>query len=346
MPNSDHEDVRVIWRRESQSNPRVSYGSSVTIHETTKKTIRFVPFYIRRTDGTNLAIKLVTYDKVNAKESKRKSLSMNQSAAHALLRCLREHVAIAAQNEDGSFLVIRMTNGTADVSDLETTRLASAVASILRQKDIVAHLISQELETELITLIRGAIRLRQLRSAVAGLREYLDTGVVDEKVYQNWCEQHSWAFGHTFLPADKVRSITTGDQVDLLLPAIRTGFRDIVEVKRPDANVLLYDKKHRDYYFSSEVSEVIGQCHRYLDMFCDQTKIGIADHPEIVAYHPRAIIVIGRSVEWKEDRLRALHGLNRRLIDMDIITYDHLLAQGERLIEVLSSEVEKDDLPF
>ncbi|MEX2551881.1 MAG: DUF4263 domain-containing protein, partial [Actinomycetota bacterium] len=61
------------------------------------------------------------------------------------------------------------------------------------------------------------------------------------------------------------------------------------------------------------------------------------DHPEIVAYHPRATIVIGRSNDWPMDKLTALHGLNRRLNGIAVMTYDQLLAQGERLIEMVSS---------
>ncbi|MDO8672422.1 MAG: DUF4263 domain-containing protein, partial [Dehalococcoidia bacterium] len=132
-----------------------------------------------------------------------------------------------------------------------------------------------------------------------------------------------------------------------------TGFRDIIELKRPDAEVLRFDNNHRNYFFSSDVSRVIGQCHRYLDIFYDHAKNGLLDHPEIVAYHPRATIVIGRSVGWTEEKLKAFHGLNHRLIDMNIITYDHLLAQGKRLVEMLSpgantieTMVEVDALPF
>lgn len=46
--------------------------------------------------------------------------------------------------------------------------------------------------------------------------------------------------------------------------------------------------------------------------------------------------MIGRSKGWSENKLRALHGLNRRLSGVMIMTYDHLLAQGERLIETLN----------
>ena len=102
------------------------------------------------------------------------------------------------------------------------------------------------------------------------------------------------------------------------------------------------DDKHRNFYFSSEVSRAIGQCHRYLDVLHEEASKGLRDHPEIVAYHPRATIVIGRSNQWPEDKLRSLHGLNQRLSGVSIMTYDHLLAQGERLIGLFSSPHEPD----
>ena len=69
-------------------------------------------------------------------------------------------------------------------------------------------------------------------------------------------------------------------------------------------------------------------------------------------YSP-ATIVIGRSFGWSEDETKALHGLNSRMSSIRIITYDHLLAQGESLVDYLSSSVsldsgenDEDDIPF
>lgn len=98
--------------------------------------------------------------------------------------------------------------------------------------------------------------------------------------------------------------------------------------------------------------------HRYLDRLQDVAANGLLDHPEIVAYHPRAIIVIGRSQGWDKDKLKALHGLNSRLSGVTVMTYDQLLAQGERLVEVLCPNqvanstpqnqisAEDEDMPF
>lgn len=123
----------------------------------------------------------------------------------------------------------------------------------------------------------------------------------------------------------------------MLVPRILAGYRDIVELKRPDHTVLDYDKGHRDYYFSRELSKAIGQCHRYLDMFVKYAENGLIGNRHIVAYHPEATIVIGRSRDWDDDMIKALHGLNARMNGIRVITYDHLLAQGDSLIEYLSN---------
>lgn len=98
------------------------------------------------------------------------------------------------------------------------------------------------------------------------LRELLDSGEDDEATYQSWCKEHSWAFGNAYVMSDGVREISPGDSIDLLLPSVISGTRDIVELKRPSENVLLYDEGHRNFYFAAPVSRAIGQVHRYLDV--------------------------------------------------------------------------------
>ncbi len=207
---------------------------------------------------------------------------------------------------------------------------------LLSREDIVQHLDGADLSDELIGSLRSAIRLREMQSAVADLQEKLEHGETNEQLYQDWCQTHSWAFGSAYVVNDEVRNITASDNLDLLLPTVIAGYRDLVELKRPDMDVLRYDQAHRNYYWSADVSRAIGQCHRYLDVLHEVAANGLRDHPEIVAYHPRAIIVIGRSKNWENAQLRALHGLNHRLTSVTVMTYDQLLAQGERLLSIVS----------
>jgi hypothetical protein len=154
-----------------------------------------------------------------------------------------------------------------------------------------------------------------------------------------WCEKHSWAFGNVYAMRDDVREIALGDSVDGLLALTGNGLRDIFELKRPDMHAILLDKTHKSYHWSSDASKAIGQCHRYLDALHEGASRGLRDHPEIAAYHPRAIIVLGRSNDWQSDKLRALHGLNARLHSISVMTYDQLLAQAMQLLSSLSSAI-------
>jgi len=330
--------VRTFNRREAQSG-RVSYGDPVIIRDSSRSRVQFVPFFVRRSDGTELALKIITYKK-NPPPSdwvlvEEKSLSLNELESRHLLGALRDHLAVAESDQDGRYILIRVDQGTARLGDNDPATVAAALAKVLSQDEIVQHLAATELSDSLINAFRGAIRLKEMRSAVAELRKLLDSHEATEERYQAWCREHSWAFGNAYVMSDEVRDISTGDSIDLLLPTVISGYRDIVELKRPDREVLLYDTAHRNFYFSADVSRALGQVHRYLDVLQEVAANGLRDHPEVVAYHPRAIIVIGRSQGWDSEKLKALHGLNSRLSGVTVMTYDQLLAQGERLIDVL-----------
>ena len=340
-----------IDRREASSG-KVSYSDPVVLHETSKTRVVMIPFFIRHSDHTELAVKMVTYRKSPSPNDwavvEDKSLSLKEPAARKLLESLRSHLAVSEQDHDGNFLVIRVSQGTADIGKHDPKTVATALTNVLSQKDILTHLVNVNLSEEFIRAFRGAIRLKEMLLAVTQLREYLENGETSEQIYQDWCDAHTWAFGNAYVVRDKVRAISAGDKLDMLLPSVISGYRDLVELKRPDMTVLNWDDAHENYYFAAETSKALGQCHRYLDVLHEVAANGLRDHPEIVAYHPRAILIIGRSNKWDAQKLRALHGLNRRLSGITVMTYDQLLAQGERLIETvsaatLSSELNDDE---
>jgi len=346
-PTSGDENLHSVNRRPAKSG-RVSFGDSVLLYESSRSRVVMVPFFIPHTDHTELATKIVTYAKkpppLEWAVVEEKSLSLSEGTTRNLLTALKAHLAVAEKNEDGSYLLVRVAEGTAQLGEHNPAQVAAALAKVLGQEEILAHLQNTELSAELASAFRGAIRLREMRSAVVALRTALDEGDDAESTYQAWCEQHSWAFGNAYVLRDDVREISPGDHLDLLLPSVIAGYRDVVELKRPSMSLLNWDSRHRNYYFAAEASRAIGQCHRYLDVLHEVAARGLRDHPEIVAYHPRAIIVLGRSHDWEEEKLRALHGLNRRLSGVSILTYDQLLAQGERLVELLTLPRDGDAL--
>lgn len=344
--------------RKTASSGKVDYAPPVVLNETSKSKLHALAWFIPHSDGrTTFSLKLEGFVKAKDQpwiEDKAKTLTLSETSSLQLLKYLQTHLPLAAQSETGEFILIRVANGEANLTGHNPQELVGALTKVLSQSELLGHLSSTELTHELSTALRGSIRLSEMRSAVAELRSNLGSGEAGEQTYQEWCEKHCWAFGNSYVVRDEVRAISTGDNLDLLLPNVIAGYRDIVELKRPDKEVLLYDATHKNYYFSADVSRAIGQCHRYLDILHQAAKDGLLDHKEVVAYHPRATVVIGRSHGWTDEQQRALHGLNRRLHGISVMTYDHLLAQGERLVEMMSpaagseadSAVEEDDIPW
>lgn len=341
---SNDKKLHAVKRRQARSG-RISYADPIILHQTSKSKQVVIPFYIPHSDHTELAIKIQTYksqpppaDWVLIEDTK---ISLKESASRNLLSALQTHLAIA-EEEDGEYILIKVKDGTAKLGEHDPDKVASALIGVLSQDEIVNHLTNTELTDEFVNAFQGAIHLREMQNAVSKLNNHLINDENDESIYQDWCEKYPWAFGNAYVAHDEdIRNISPHDHLDVLLSNVIAGFRDIVELKRPDMSVLQYDKGHRNYYFSAEVSKAIGQCHRYLDVFNEVAVQGLRDHPEIVAYHPKATIVIGRSNNWSEDEHKALHGLNCRLSGISIMTYDHLLSQGERLIQMLSPKEEE-----
>jgi len=342
--------------RRTASSGRVDFSTPVTIHETSKSRVVMVPFYIPHTDHSELAIKLLSYRKAdppnNWVEVEEKSISLDSNATSVLSAELARHLAVAREGDAGIYLPLRVGSGKVDLNGRDPEEVARALIGVLGEESIARHLNGMELGQRLVQALRYSVRLEEMKSAMAELKMHLELGESDESVYQRWCESHPWAFGNQFVVNDEIRNITIQDQVDLLIPRINAGYRDIVELKRPDMDVLSYDSTHRDFFFSRHVSMAIGQCHRYLDVFSEAASKGLLGHEDIIAYHPTATVVIGRSWGWDKDKIKALHGLNSRLNDIKVVTYDYLLAQGESLVDYLSNEVaeqepdEQADLPF
>ena len=311
--------------------------TTTIIHDSKKQRITLVTHYIKHnTTPDELAIKIETFDRTASGLilNEKKCVNLNPDATIKLQQELETCLAVCNKGTEGSFMVLK-TDSTANRTEEDVSKIVAAFDSIITQPDIVEHLKTVEFSQELLQALKTSIRLSEMKTAISELKEYLENSENTEQVYQQWCERHTWIFGNAFLLKDEIRSISAGDKIDIMLPKVIGGYRDIIELKRSNMTVINKDDSHNSFYFSAEVSKAIGQVHRYLDVFLEEASKGLRDHPEIIAYHPRATIIIGRSNEWDSIKQKALHGLNSRLLNITVMTYDHLLAQGERLLDLL-----------
>lgn len=328
---------REMSRRPSQSTPNVSFTEPIVIRATHESRIEVLLQYIKRTSGDEISPKFIYSRKAQGSSffGLPVEFTLKHDEAKELKRVLEEGLAIAEGREDGDFLVLRLDGINPGLRSYDPSAVGQAIAPLVADVDVLRALTNTQNGAQILLGLQSSVRLTELSVAIDELRSKLDSGVADEQSYQVWCERHSWAFGNAYTLRDDVRTIAIGDSVDGLIEQTANGLRDLFELKRPDMEPMKYDSTHKCYFWSRDVSMAIGQCHRYLDVLHEEAAKGLRDHPEVVAYHPRATIVIGRSNDWSEAQLRALHGLNARLHGISVMTYDQLLAQAEQLLKTL-----------
>lgn len=333
-----------IVNRKSSAKKNVEYIDPIVLSENTKTKVVLRGWYIRHSNHTEFKAKIESLAKPELGwiEVPEKTINLSGEATAKLAAELPKCLAISKEEDPGEYLTIKLSDGTANLEQLDPEHVVSGLLEVLNQEGVSQHLNGKELGPELAKALRYSVRLTEMKTAMLELRGLLDGGVTLEKEYQAWCEKYPWAFGNQFVVNDSIRDIGIHDQVDMLVPRIMAGFRDIIELKRPDMEIMKYDNTHRDYFFSREASMAIGQCHRYLDKFSEAARYGLDDARHVVAYHPEATIVMGRMSGWDDEKVKALHGLNSRLAGIRLITYDHLLAQGENLVNYLSQDIAEE----
>lgn len=328
-----NEDDEVLADKVAAGSGRVAHGEAVVLRNSRQMHIEVKPFYVPHSGHQELNIKLTSQKKSAGGLGFRVGVPTEISLRHDEIVTLHEalHRFLAITDEDdGRYAVIRL--------DDDEPLQAHNLAAVLSMPGVAAALSADDLNADVAFALSVPVRIRDLEAAVDELRRLLDDEVNDEGAYQDWCERHNWAFGNAYVARDEVRTIALGDQVDLLMKSSLNGLRDIYELKRPDMGVLSYDKTHKSFFWTRETSMALGQCHRYLDALHEGASHHLRDHPEIRAYHPRAVIIIGRSNEWSSNKHRSLHGLNARLHGIQVQTYDHLLAQAEATLQLIQGE--------
>lgn len=353
------QEVTHVKRRQGRSG--VGYATAdAVLHESRNRRIVLRPWYIpHNTQPDGLAVKLLTQQVETGGWTDTHELNLSEADVLKLRSALDAHTTVARNGEEGEFLLVRAA-GLAATNDAEPAELVRAMLRLLERPDVLGRFTREDLGGQILSALQGSIRLQELRLAVTQLRGLLQSGVVEEKAYQDWCVRHSWAFGNAYTTPDHIRRISRTDDVDILLPRVLTGYRDIVELKRPDHPVLLRDSGRGTWFWSAAASQAIGQCHEYIEHLAEDAEHGLRGRPDIHTSHPRATIVIGRSDGWSEENQRTLAGLNQRLVGITLMTYDQLLAQGDELIRLFTTndptevaadstaaeDVDPDHIPF
>ena len=131
------------------------------------------------------------------------------------------------------------------------------------------------------------------------------------------------------------------------------GFVDILEIKKPDVQVLTKQATYRNNYVPvREFTGAIQQIEKYI--FCltslEKSQKEVLDKlsdllpdeikPEIV--NPQGILLLGRSKEFNEQQKRDFEIIKRQYKNItDIMTYDDLAQRLKNVVSSLKQRIEK-----
>ena len=189
----------------------------------------------------------------------------------------------------------------------------------------------------------------------------------DEHFWQKFLKENSWMFGSGCIEILSERRLDIHHETDFPI-RVEGGFMDIVEIKTPQLSFWATTKsgdlyKYRGKYLipHAELQGAIAQTTKYILQAEKQvdSEDYMRDHGGIKPLKPRGLIIQGRSSEWGGGEWEAFRLLNDELHSIQVMTFDHLLQQAERMLVVMKapdgnprleivdpSEIDDEDIPF
>lgn len=220
------------------------------------------------------------------------------------------------------------------------TRLSSGDRDALN--DFLPDFISSE-SISSVNLLKAKAEIESLRELASDMEKQIKAGH-SEAWWQIYIKKNILIIQQGYIKAIEKMNISIGDTKfpDFSL-ITHDNYLDILEIKKPDTDLLKYDKDRNNYYLDAEISRAVVQVENYIanvTRYGDAVRTYILDNytMNIKAIKPRGIILAGDAslfTEQKEkDDFRLLAQSNKNI---QIITYDEMLTRLQNYIKVLES---------
>jgi hypothetical protein len=248
------------------------------------------------------------------------------------------------------------------ITEKNKAQILEKLSGSLTEEEL-GGLLSQNIEA-ISTDLALARLYHDRRNKLKELEEELERNR-NESFWQKFLKDNSWVFGTACVKFLSERRIDTHHTTDYPVET-EGGFMDIIEIKTPDAPFWALDRsgnyfKYRSKHLipNSELQGAIAQTTKYIvqaEKKVDSREY-IDDHGGVIPLKPRGLVIHGRSKAWGVEEWESFRLLNDVLHNVQVITFDHLLKQGERILAVMQvsdneypiEEVEEndpDDIPF
>lgn len=216
--------------------------------------------------------------------------------------------------------------------DVESAKQIKSLFSLPNQNEVIEFILSNKIIPQDLVL---GLRLSQRKKAIEAFESMLNQNPLENE-WQKWFQNNSWVLGSQFVRILDERSIDTQNISDFLMEAY-DGFIDIVEIKRPSANLPFWSssKDHGNFVPSLELIKAITQASKYIyeierEMNSDKFSERVGG---VKIVKPRCVLIFGRSNNWDDEQIKAYRILNANYHNLSILTYDHVLTRAKQMIK-------------
>lgn len=155
----------------------------------------------------------------------------------------------------------------------------------------------------------------------------------EESWWQSYFSNNILFFQTNYIQRIEKTNVTViGTQFPDFAVITSDGYLDLIEIKKPDTELLKEDTSRHNFYWSTEISKAVSQVENYLDNVTRngpslllelKNRLGI----DLQIIKPRGLVIAGcRTTEFGDNKKRAddFRRLNHGLKNVQIIPYDEL----------------------
>ena len=162
----------------------------------------------------------------------------------------------------------------------------------------------------------------------------------NEAEWQEYLKKNMLFLNSSYIDLIEKKNISLKVSIPDFLLVDQFQFVDIFEIKRPDFKVIMYDKSHDNYYWSTETIKAISQVEKYIfeieknsaslmNQFRDE---GI----DLKIIRPRGFVLIGKRTDLENNKsITSFRIINNSLKNVQVIFYDDFLESIENKFKLL-----------
>ncbi|MDL1870704.1 DUF4263 domain-containing protein [Deltaproteobacteria bacterium PRO3] len=225
-------------------------------------------------------------------------------------------------------------------------------------RDVIRKFIPEFVATEAVgtvTLLKASAEIKTLKELATDFEKEIDKDH-GESWWQDYIKANILLMQQGYIKALDKLNLAIGETKfpDFSL-ITHDNYLDILEIKKPDTQILKEDTGRGNFFWTTEVSKAIIQTENYIDNVSrhgDALRSHLKDkfNLETKALRPRGIILVGDTRRFASQKQRDdLRLLSQGIKNITILTYDELLTRLKNYIVVLeqfSKKLSRPRLPL